>query len=93
MIRGQGRIPRYLDAPITILIWDVDVFIPAFALFLIGLFTHNLLLFSGIAGGYIYIITLYQKKFPNGVMANIMHYWGVYKYKGYPDGYIHTFRG
>ena len=52
MIRGQGRIPRYLDAPITILIWDVDVFVPAFALFLIGLFTHNLLLFLGLAGAY-----------------------------------------
>lgn len=93
MIRGQGRIPRYLDAPITILIWDLDVFVPAAAMFLIGLFTHNLLLFLALSVGYIYVITLYQRKFPSGVMGNLMHYWGIYKYKGYPDGYIHTFRG
>lgn len=93
MIRGQGRIPRYLDAPITILIWDVDVFVPAFAMFLIGLFTRNLLLFLALACGYIYIVTLYQRKFPNGVMANIMHHWGLFPYKGYPDGFTKIFRG
>lgn len=93
MDRGKGRIPRYIDAPVTILIWDVDVFLPAFVLFLVGFFTRNFVTFSLLAAGYIYLITLYQKKFPRGLMDNILHKWGVVPYSGYPSGFITVFRG
>lgn len=91
--KGSGRIPRYIDAPITILIWDVDTFVPAFVLILLGVFSHNLFLFASIAVAYAWILAKYQKHFPRGVMSNIMHHWGVFPYSGYPDGYVKKFRG
>ena len=84
MIRGQGRIPRYLDAPITILIWDVDVFVPAFA-FSDRAVPHNLLLFLGLAGAYMYTITLYQKKISK--RRKLMHHWGIIRYKAISCGF------
>lgn len=90
---SKGRIPRYLDAPLTILIWDIDIFLPAFALFLVGLFTHSFISFSILAALYIYFITLYQKSFPRGLMDNILHKFGLCPYKSYPSGFITIFRG
>ncbi len=91
--KGNGRIPRYLDAPITILIWDVDTFLPAFVFILLGVFTRHMLLFWGLAFVYAWGLTKYQQKFPRGIMSNIMHRYGIFTYKGYPDGYIKKFRG
>lgn len=90
---GTGRIPRYLDAPITILIWDADVFIPAALLFVIGVFTRNFLLFSAISVAYLYAMARCQNSLPRGMVGNVLHRLGLYPYEGYPDGAIRRFRG
>ncbi|MDL2216345.1 type IV conjugative transfer system protein TraL [Desulfovibrio sp. OttesenSCG-928-M14] len=90
----QGcRIPRYLDSPITIIIWDVDIFLPGAVIFILGVFTHNMLLFGGMAVFYLYCMTRIQGSLPRGMMGNILHRFGIYPYKDYPDGFISTFRG
>lgn len=90
---GTGRIPRYLDAPITILIWDADVFIPAALLFVLGVFTRNFLLFTSFSVVYLYVMARCQNNLPRGMVGNILHRFGLYPYSGYPDGAIHRFRG
>jgi len=90
---GTGRIPRYLDAPVSVLIWDADIFVPAAMLFILGIFTRNFWLFSTIAVGYLYVMARCQSKLPRGMVGNVMHRFGLYPYAGYPDGAIKIFRG
>jgi type IV conjugative transfer system protein TraL len=90
---GTGKIPRYLDAPITILLWDADVFMPAAMLFILGIFTHNFWLFTSFAGIYLYAMAHFQHHLPRGMVGNILHHYGLYPYSGYPDGAITVFRG
>ncbi len=87
------KIPRYLDSPIQILIWDVDIFLPGALVFIIGVFTHNMVLFGLMAFGYLYMMTKLQHNLPRGMMNNILHKYGVYPYTRYPDGFIRVFRG
>ena len=89
----MAKIPRYLDAPITILLWDLDVFLPGAVIFIVGVITHNMLLFGGIAVAYLYAMTRVQGSLPRGMTSNIMHRYGIFPFAGYPDGSINTFRG
>lgn len=91
--KGTGRIPRYLDAPITILIWDADVFLPAAVLFVLGIFTRNFFTCAGIAVTYLYLMARCQNNLPRGMIGNVLHRTGLYPYAGYPDGAIKIFRG
>lgn len=90
---GTAKIPRYLDAPITILIWDADVFIPAALLFVLGIFTRNFWLFASFSAVYLYAMARCQNSLPRGMVGNILHRLGLYPYAGYPDGAIKVFRG
>lgn len=92
-VKGNGRIPRYIDAPVTIFIWPVDIFIPAFIMVVIGVLVKQFFMFLILSFLYTYSITLYQKLFPRGITGNVLHTIGVYPYTGYPDGYTKIFRG
>ncbi len=93
---GTGRIPRYLDAPITILIWDADVFIPAALLFVIGIFTRNFLLCSSVAVAYLYVMAKCQNSLPRGMVGNVLHRFGLCGIPGRGDpavqGVAHGFQ-
>jgi len=74
------------------LFWDADVILPAVILFMVGVFTHNMLMCTSIAVLYVLLISKYQKKFPRGVARNVLHQFGM-PYKGYPDGFVRVLRG
>jgi len=85
-------IPRYIDAPITLLFWDIDVFIPAAFLIVFGVYSGWFWSSILAAITYLWGVSRFKKKLARGVMDNVFHVLCLNPYRGYPSSFQNHFK-
>lgn len=88
----KGWMPKYLAKPISILWWDLDVFLPPALILLLGLLLNALLTSFIIMLIYVNMMKIYRRNLPDGFLGNLCYFLGLKSLKGYPHYIENNFR-
>jgi conjugal transfer pilus assembly protein TraL len=88
----EHYIPKYLNAQIQILWWEIDQIIAIFSGLIIGIFSNRIFLGLLIGGGISYVYTKIKGSHQPGFLKHICYAVGLYNVKErFPEYYIKEF--
>jgi len=87
------KLPKYIDDPITLLIWSADEFVPFTLVLLIGMLIGQLLVALLLSLVVIKFYRRYRESRPDGYIQHALYWLGLYQghIRTRPNPYIRTF--
>jgi conjugal transfer pilus assembly protein TraL len=85
------KISRYIDAPPTVLFWEIDEVIVFASCVLFGLLVDHLFFALILGAVVVKLLMTLKKSRAEGFFMHFLYWHGIMKLKGYPPSYIREF--
>ena len=87
------QIPRHIDEPVTLLIWQADEFVPFFVVLMAGMLAGHLFLALVLACLSLKGYRRFKDQRPDGVALDLAYWWGLLPAQGHsrPNPWIRRY--